>query len=178
MNRRQSAGEAKDTDVSALAAGFITITPIQYDLTRYDLMDTLQKIVEAKQYIILATPNPLELSEGGTTNPAGTCLSMLAYLSLPNKNGTPYFVIIIFCNHWILYFVQFSHPFPERQCHRAGTIPGTALKYPQRFVPGRFLRVCKRDNGLSRKIVFRQKGFDRSGKRAPPNRVADENEII
>ena len=41
-----SAGEAKDTDVGALAAGFITITPIQYDLTRYDLMDTLQKIVK------------------------------------------------------------------------------------------------------------------------------------
>jgi 5'-nucleotidase len=35
-----------DTDVAALAAGFITITPIQYDLTRYDLMETLQKIVK------------------------------------------------------------------------------------------------------------------------------------
>jgi 5'-nucleotidase len=40
-----SGNEAKDTDVTALAAGFITITPIQYDLTRYDLMDTLQEIV-------------------------------------------------------------------------------------------------------------------------------------
>jgi len=40
-----SVSEAKDTDVAALASGFITITPIQYDLTRYDLMDTLQEIV-------------------------------------------------------------------------------------------------------------------------------------
>ena len=38
--------EEKGTDVAALAAGFITITPIQYDLTRYDLMDTLQEIVK------------------------------------------------------------------------------------------------------------------------------------
>jgi 5'-nucleotidase len=41
-----SANDAKDTDVAALAAGFITITPLQYDLTRYDLMDTLQEIVK------------------------------------------------------------------------------------------------------------------------------------
>jgi 5'-nucleotidase len=41
-----SVGDAKDTDVAALASGFITITPIQYDLTRYDLMDTLQEIVK------------------------------------------------------------------------------------------------------------------------------------
>ncbi|MBE3086587.1 MAG: 5'/3'-nucleotidase SurE [Bacteroidetes bacterium] len=41
-----SGSEAKDTDVTALASGFITITPIQYDLTRYDLMDTLQEIVK------------------------------------------------------------------------------------------------------------------------------------
>jgi 5'-nucleotidase len=41
-----SASEAKDTDVGALASGFITITPIQYDLTRYDLMDTLDEIVK------------------------------------------------------------------------------------------------------------------------------------
>ena len=40
-----SANDANDTDVAALAAGFITITPLQYDLTRYDLMDTLQEIV-------------------------------------------------------------------------------------------------------------------------------------
>ncbi len=38
--------EEKNTDVAALASGFITITPIQYDLTRYDLMDTLQEIVK------------------------------------------------------------------------------------------------------------------------------------
>jgi 5'-nucleotidase len=41
-----SGGDAKDTDVAALAEGYITITPIQYDLTRYDLMDTLQDIVK------------------------------------------------------------------------------------------------------------------------------------
>ena len=38
--------EENDTDVGALAAGFITITPIQYDLTRYDLMDTLAEVVK------------------------------------------------------------------------------------------------------------------------------------
>jgi len=43
-----SAPEQKDTDVGALAAGFITITPIQYDLTRYDLLDTLKKMVDHK----------------------------------------------------------------------------------------------------------------------------------
>ncbi|OGP89638.1 MAG: 5'/3'-nucleotidase SurE [Deltaproteobacteria bacterium RBG_19FT_COMBO_43_11] len=37
--------EEKDSDVAALAAGFITITPIQYDLTRYDLLDSLRQIV-------------------------------------------------------------------------------------------------------------------------------------
>lgn len=41
-----SGGDAKDTDVAALAEGYITITPIQYDLTRYDLMDTLDEIVK------------------------------------------------------------------------------------------------------------------------------------
>jgi 5'-nucleotidase len=40
-----SGSEAKDTDVAALASGFITITPIQYDLTRYDLLGTLQQMV-------------------------------------------------------------------------------------------------------------------------------------
>jgi 5'-nucleotidase len=35
----------KDTDVAALASGFITITPIQYDLTKYDLLDALQQMV-------------------------------------------------------------------------------------------------------------------------------------
>ena len=46
-----SMAQNKDTDVAALAEGYITITPIQYDLTRYDLMDTLGEIV--KQSIIL-----------------------------------------------------------------------------------------------------------------------------
>jgi 5'-nucleotidase len=41
----QSGRAEKDTDVSALAAGFITITPIQCDLTRYDMLDTLQNII-------------------------------------------------------------------------------------------------------------------------------------
>jgi 5'-nucleotidase len=38
--------EEKNSDVDALASGFITITPIQYDLTRYDLLDSLRQIVE------------------------------------------------------------------------------------------------------------------------------------
>lgn len=38
----QSARKQKDTDVGALAAGYITITPIQYDLTRHDLLGTLK----------------------------------------------------------------------------------------------------------------------------------------
>jgi 5'-nucleotidase len=42
----QCAREQKDTDVGALAAGFITITPIQYDMTRYDLLDTLKDVVK------------------------------------------------------------------------------------------------------------------------------------
>ncbi len=41
----QSAREQNDTDVGALASGYIAITPIQYDLTRYDLLDTLKNIV-------------------------------------------------------------------------------------------------------------------------------------
>jgi 5'-nucleotidase len=46
----QSAREQKDTDVGALASGFITITPIQYDLTRYDLLDTLKDVVKQGKY--------------------------------------------------------------------------------------------------------------------------------
>ena len=38
----------QDTDVSALAAGFITITPIQCDLTRYDMLGALQNILSTK----------------------------------------------------------------------------------------------------------------------------------
>lgn len=44
----QAARKQKDTDVGALAAGFITITPIQHDLTRHDLLKTLQDIVDKK----------------------------------------------------------------------------------------------------------------------------------
>jgi 5'-nucleotidase len=40
-----AAAKEKDTDVAALASGYITITPIQYDLTRYDLLGELQNIV-------------------------------------------------------------------------------------------------------------------------------------
>jgi 5'-nucleotidase len=42
----QSESEKKDTDIGALAAGFITITPIQYDLTKYDLLETLTKTLD------------------------------------------------------------------------------------------------------------------------------------
>ncbi len=41
----QAARKQKDTDVGALAAGYITITPIQFDLTRHDLIKTLQDVV-------------------------------------------------------------------------------------------------------------------------------------
>lgn len=37
--------EEQDTDVGSLAEGFITITPIQYDLTRYDMLDTLRNVL-------------------------------------------------------------------------------------------------------------------------------------
>jgi len=42
----QSARKQKDTDVGALDAGYITITPIHYDLTRYDLLDSLKDAVK------------------------------------------------------------------------------------------------------------------------------------
>jgi 5'-nucleotidase len=42
----QSARKQKDTDVGALAAGYITITPIHFDLTRYDLLNTLKDVVD------------------------------------------------------------------------------------------------------------------------------------
>jgi 5'-nucleotidase len=35
------------TDVGALAAGYVTLTPIQYDLTRYDVLASLKKTVDA-----------------------------------------------------------------------------------------------------------------------------------
>jgi len=42
---KSTAGE-EDTDVHALAAGYVTVTPIQYDLTRYDLLDFLTQAVK------------------------------------------------------------------------------------------------------------------------------------
>ncbi len=42
----QAAHKQKDTDVGALAAGYITITPIHFNLTRFDLLDTLQDVVD------------------------------------------------------------------------------------------------------------------------------------
>ncbi len=41
-----TAAEDMQTDVGALSQGYITITPIQYDLTRYDLIEVLQTMVE------------------------------------------------------------------------------------------------------------------------------------
>ena len=46
----QCARKLKDTDVGALAAGFITITPIHFDLTRYDLLDTLKDVVKQDKF--------------------------------------------------------------------------------------------------------------------------------
>jgi len=42
----QAANEQPDTDVGALSSGYITITPIHFDLTRHDLLDTLKKNIE------------------------------------------------------------------------------------------------------------------------------------
>jgi 5'-nucleotidase len=39
----QSPGEAPDTDAGALAANFISVTPIHYDLTHYAMLDVLKK---------------------------------------------------------------------------------------------------------------------------------------
>lgn len=38
------------TDIGALSQGYITVTPIQYDLTRYALLDELQEIVR-REYL-------------------------------------------------------------------------------------------------------------------------------
>lgn len=46
----QSARNQQDTDVGALTAGFVTITPIQHDLTRYDLLDTLKNMMKKRKY--------------------------------------------------------------------------------------------------------------------------------
>ncbi len=46
MSGEKAAGpEEPDTDIGALAEGFVTVTPIQYDLTRYDLLESLKKII-------------------------------------------------------------------------------------------------------------------------------------
>lgn len=37
----------ENTDVGALAKGYITVTPIQYDLTRYDMLGSLKNILDA-----------------------------------------------------------------------------------------------------------------------------------
>jgi 5'-nucleotidase len=42
-----TAVEDGETDIGALSEGYITITPIQYDLTRYELLAELQKIVRS-----------------------------------------------------------------------------------------------------------------------------------
>jgi len=42
--------EDKDTDVNALAAGFIIITPLQYDLTKYDMLTTLKQEINNLGY--------------------------------------------------------------------------------------------------------------------------------
>ncbi len=47
----QSEREEKDTDISALKAGFITITPIQYDLTRYDMLGTLTQTIDKNRML-------------------------------------------------------------------------------------------------------------------------------
>ena len=44
----ESLAAAKDvqTDIGALSEGYITITPIQYDLTRYDLLESLKTMLD------------------------------------------------------------------------------------------------------------------------------------
>jgi 5'-nucleotidase len=46
----QSEQSEKGTDVSALAAGFITITPLQYDLTKHDMLGELAQSIDKKGY--------------------------------------------------------------------------------------------------------------------------------
>lgn len=45
-----TAAEDGQTDVGALSQGYITITPIQYDLTRYELLPELQEIVRSSDF--------------------------------------------------------------------------------------------------------------------------------
>ncbi len=42
--------EDLQTDIGALAAGYVTITPIQYDLTKYELLPELQEIVRSSDF--------------------------------------------------------------------------------------------------------------------------------
>lgn len=47
MSGEKAAGpQTAETDNGALAAGYVTITPIQYDLTRYDMLDTLKNLMD------------------------------------------------------------------------------------------------------------------------------------
>jgi len=45
-----TAAEDGQTDVGALSQGYITITPIQYDLTRYEFLPELQEIVRSSDF--------------------------------------------------------------------------------------------------------------------------------
>ncbi len=45
-----SANKDLQTDIGALSEGYITITPIQYDLTKYALLDDLQKIIHGNDF--------------------------------------------------------------------------------------------------------------------------------
>ncbi|HNQ65619.1 MAG TPA: 5'/3'-nucleotidase SurE [Smithella sp.] len=45
-----SATRQKDTDVGALTSGFITVTPIHFDLTRHDLLDQLKDALEKNRF--------------------------------------------------------------------------------------------------------------------------------
>jgi 5'-nucleotidase len=37
-----------ETDIGALDAGYVTVTPIQYDLTRYDVLDSLKNLMDSQ----------------------------------------------------------------------------------------------------------------------------------
>jgi 5'-nucleotidase len=45
-----SATRQKDTDVGALTSGFITVTPIHFDLTTHDLLDQLKDALEKNRF--------------------------------------------------------------------------------------------------------------------------------
>ncbi len=48
MSGEKVSGEKEiETDIGALAAGYVTVTPIQFDLTRYDLLETLKNLVDS-----------------------------------------------------------------------------------------------------------------------------------